>query len=110
MRRTNSITSPPVAQAPKQCHVPRSGSTVNEGVRSLWNGHTALYVRPAFFSDGTYAVTVSTIPSRALTSSMVLMVYPYRHQSADMVTHPFRHIRGPARSGLSAANRSARLA
>ena len=27
--------------------------TVNEGVRSLWNGQRALYVRPAFFRSGT---------------------------------------------------------
>ena len=52
-RRTNSITSPPVEQAPKQCHVPRPGSTMNDGVRSVWNGQGAFHVRPLRFSAGT---------------------------------------------------------
>src|SRR5690606_31334971 len=85
-RRTNSSTSPPVEQAPKQCHVCRSGSTTNEGVRSVWNGQRALKVRPSFFNSGTYPVTTSTISRRLLMSSIVLMVYLYRHHRARLVT------------------------
>ena len=67
------ITSPPVEQAPKQCHVPRSGSTLKEGVFSEWNGQRAFHVRPVFFRSGAYARTVSTMSRRAFTSSIVLI-------------------------------------
>ena len=43
---TKRMASPPSEHAPKQCHVPRSGSTMNDGVRSVWNGHRALNTRP----------------------------------------------------------------
>ena len=35
-------------QAPKQCQVPVLGKTTKLGVRSVWKGHSPLYVLPAF--------------------------------------------------------------
>ena len=43
---TNLNTSPPAPQ-PKQWKIWRCGLTWNDGVFSLWNGHSALNAEPA---------------------------------------------------------------
>ena len=68
---TQEKTSPPSLQAPKQRHVWRLGSTMNEGVFSAWKGHSALNVRPALRS-ATDSPTNSAMSTRALTSSTTL--------------------------------------
>ena len=74
---TKLKTSPPVAQAPKQRHVCRSGFTMKDGVFSVWNGQSALKLRPFFFNS-TEAEINSTMSNRARMSSTIGMILPFR--------------------------------
>ena len=66
---TKEKASPPSPQ-PKQWKVCRSGLTVNEGLRSWWNGQRAFRLRPARV-NGTHSPTSSTMSSRVRMSSKV---------------------------------------
>ena len=56
----------PCSPQPKQCHVSRSGVTMNDGVFSAWKGQSPLYTVPARFSE-----TVS--PTTSMTGSLDLI-------------------------------------
>ena len=75
-RMTKLKMSPPVPQAPKQCHDCRSGLTKKDGVRSEWNGQGALKLRPDCLS-GVVSPTSPTMSILALISSAVDMLAPY---------------------------------
>ena len=65
---TNLITSPPVLH-PKQWKNAFSRLTWNDGVFSLWNGHSPFHVAPVFFSDTT-SPTTDTMSAWRRRSSM----------------------------------------
>ena len=65
---TNLITSPPVLQ-PKQWKNAFSRFTWNDGVFSLWKGHSPFQVAPIFFSDTT-SCTTDTMSACRRRSSM----------------------------------------
>src|SRR5438067_13038818 len=64
---SQSKTSP-FSPHPQQWNVRRSGSTLNEGVFSAWNGQRPLYERPALRSC-TRSPTSWTMSTRSLTRS-----------------------------------------
>src|SRR2546426_10140534 len=72
---TKLKTSPPSPQ-PKHFQVSRPGVTTNDGVFSLWNGHSPLKVVPAFLSC-TVSPTTSAIWSLLLTSAAAPTAVPH---------------------------------
>src|SRR5450830_490289 len=87
LRMTKPNMSPPSPQ-PKQCHVPVSGKTMNDGVFSMWKGHNPFRLLPAFLRV-TASDTTSTISRRALIWSTAP---PAAIQSASL---PLRNEQGP---------------
>src|SRR3954470_22468314 len=77
---TNVNTSPDASQ-PKHLYRPVSSRTLNEAVRSAWNGHRPIQLRPTRFS-ATYSPTTSDRASvertRSRSSSTMAMAVPYR--------------------------------
>lgn len=58
----------PCSPQPKQCHVSRSGVTMNDGVFSPWNGQRPFETLPARFSS-TVSPTISMTGSLDLISA-----------------------------------------
>src|SRR5262245_25380953 len=77
-RRSTRIRKPnasPPAPQPKQWKMPRLGFTVNDGVRSVWNGQRPFQLSPARFRLTNWP-TRSTMSARARISSSNVWVNP----------------------------------